>query len=146
MTAINNTVTDIFVNADRRSSGDIALTALEAGKNGKLSKTQAAQAAQEFESMFLAQMLTALKPEQSDEGSLFNNKESDEIFNNMMMEEYAKEISKSGGIGIASYIERELLGERNINSPPRDIPAQWQKLMDNYQHTAEVPATKDQSI
>ena len=39
----------------------------------------------------------------------FGSEESQEIYKGMMVQEYGKVITQSGGIGIADYVKRELL-------------------------------------
>lgn len=101
-------------------SGESIAAQVAIGKQSNMSKDQAHKAAQDFESVFLAQMLNSYNPQNKDENSLLGKQEGDEAFHKMMMDEYAKEISKSGGIGIASYIEQELLGTRGSITKPVD--------------------------
>ena len=107
-------ITDIFVNAERDILPKRIATHFEVAKfnaeNGDISgkNEHITKAAQDFEAVFLGQMLKAMVPEESNKDSLFSSKESDEIFRGMMMEQYAKEITRTGGIGIAEYIERSL--------------------------------------
>lgn len=72
--------------------------------------------AREFESMFLSQMLASMFSE-SEENPLFDDNESSEVFKGMMIEQYATQIARSGGIGIASYVEKELLRLQELNQP-----------------------------
>jgi peptidoglycan hydrolase FlgJ len=74
--------------------------------------------AQEFESMFLQQMMTAMfgEKEESDmfgsggeDDGMFGGGESNEIYRGWMAQQYGDVVAKNGGIGIASYIERELI-------------------------------------
>lgn len=70
--------------------------------------TQAHLKAQEFESMFIAQMLESMFGE-SVGTEAFGDSDSFDIYKGLMMDAYGKEISKAGGIGIAPYVETELL-------------------------------------
>ncbi len=106
---------NIFANAQRSTAPQSLATALETAKRGNANKNQIQKAAEEFESVFLGQMMQAMMPAEGDSSPLAGSSESDEIFNSMMGEEYAKQIAKSGGIGIAGFIERELLGQQEVN-------------------------------
>lgn len=64
------------------------------------------RAAEEFESVFLGQILRGLTEGLSGPGLLGS---SDDPFATMLQDEYAKLISRSGGIGLADGIMREML-------------------------------------
>lgn len=65
------------------------------------------QAAQEFEAVFLSQMLKGM----------FNTVENDDLhggfgedmFEDLLVEEYGKIVSEAGGVGIADHVKAELL-------------------------------------
>ena len=65
------------------------------------------KAAEEFEAVFLSQMLQHMfagvdfTPEADGAG--------EEIYKSMLVDEYAKLMSRSGGIGVADHIRREML-------------------------------------
>ncbi len=65
-------------------------------------------AAQEFEAMFLAQMLKPMF-EGVEPNPLFGGGEGEEIFNSLMIEEYGKAIAGSGGVGLADTIKAAML-------------------------------------
>lgn len=83
------------------------------GKRGKMNEQQATRAAMDFESMFLSQMLNTMFGESVGDES-FGDAETSEIYRSMMMDEYGKQIAKSGGIGIADYIKTELLKTQEV--------------------------------
>lgn len=64
------------------------------------------RAAEEFESVFLAQILRGIIAGLSGPGMLGN---ADDPFAGMLQDEYAKLISRSGGIGLADSVLREML-------------------------------------
>jgi len=64
--------------------------------------------AKDFESLFVSQMVENMFGESSGD-SAFGSSETDDIYKGMMTQEYGKIITKSGGIGIADYVKRELL-------------------------------------
>jgi len=66
------------------------------------------KAAMEFESMFLSQMLNhMMKPINLPEP--YGGGHAEEMFHSLLVDEYAKMMAESGGIGIASDVKRELL-------------------------------------
>lgn len=66
------------------------------------------QAAEDFEAVFLAQMLAPMF-ETLKTGGLFGGGPGEDIYRSLMVEEYGKAIARSGGVGIADQVERELL-------------------------------------
>lgn len=80
-----------------------------------MTETQMAVLAQDFESMFISQMVGQMFGESVGD-SIFGDEESNEIYKNLMVEEYGKTITSAGGIGIASYIKRELLRLQEVQS------------------------------
>lgn len=71
-------------------------------------RSAAREAAEEFEAVFLNTMLegmfTGIEAEPP-----FGGGASEETYRSMLVSEYAKQISKSGGIGIADHVYREIL-------------------------------------
>ncbi len=72
------------------------------------------KAAKDFESMFVSQMLEHMFGESIGDDS-FGDEESSEVYKGLMMQEYGKQIAASGGIGIASYVKRELLKLQEVS-------------------------------
>ena len=73
-----------------------------------MSKDTAKQVAQEFEAMFLSEMLGPVF-ESVDTDGLFGGGEGEKIFRSLMVDEYGKAIARSGGVGIADTVQREIL-------------------------------------
>lgn len=69
---------------------------------------KADKTAKDFESLFITQMLEQMFGE-SVGTELFGDEESSDVYRQLMVEQYGKKISDSGGIGIADYVKRELL-------------------------------------
>ena len=72
------------------------------------SKKQARKVANDFEAVFLSQMLKpmfeGIKPE-----APFGGGNSEAMWRSMQIEEYGKAITKAGGIGIADSVYREMI-------------------------------------
>ena len=84
------------------------------GANSKSgpSKAEMEKVAQEFEAVFLAQILNGLTSGLEGDGPLAGA-ESDP-FASMLQDEYAKMISKSGGVGISDAVLKEMLKMQEI--------------------------------
>jgi Rod binding domain-containing protein len=77
--------------------------------NGK-GKTpeQIKEAAQDFEAFFLSQMLQPMfDTVQTDE--MFGGGEGEDMWKSMMVDEYAKQIAKSGGVGVAEQVMQVMI-------------------------------------
>ena len=76
--------------------------------SGTANKAAALKAAQEFEAVFLTTMLqsmfTGLKAD-----APFGGGHSEEVYRSVLIGEYASDMSRSGGIGIANHVYREIL-------------------------------------
>lgn len=76
--------------------------------NNEVKNASAMKAAKEFEASFLTamleQMFTGLEAE-----APFGGGHSEKVYRSMMVNEYAKSISASGGIGLADHVYREIL-------------------------------------
>ncbi|WP_316860048.1 rod-binding protein [uncultured Cohaesibacter sp.] len=75
---------------------------------------QARQAAQEFEGVFISQMLSNMF-EGVGETGLTGGSYASSTYQSLLTETYADEITKSGGIGIADSVMRELLSLQEMN-------------------------------
>lgn len=79
-----------------------------ASRASALSEKEIDSVAEDFEALFLTQMLEQMfGPALGEE--LFGGKETAQIYKGIMMEQYGKQLTESGGIGVASYVKAELL-------------------------------------
>jgi flagellar protein FlgJ len=69
-------------------------------------------AAQEFEAIFLAQVLGTMSQGLGGDDLLGDGQ--DDVFRDMLNEEIAKLISRSGGIGVADAVLREMLKAQEV--------------------------------
>ena len=72
-------------------------------------EAKAHKTAQDFESMFLQHTLERLFASEGTEGPLGDNGMGGEVYRSMLVKEYAGNIAKSGGVGIADQVYREIL-------------------------------------
>ena len=88
--------------------------ALSAGAKAQASATNAPEqqkvraAAEEFEAVFLSQMLEPMFKGIETDG-LFGGGSSEKIYQSVMLQEYGKALARTGGVGIADAVEREIL-------------------------------------
>ena len=87
--------------------GDDAMRAAEALR-GKSDEKAIRKAAEEFEAVFVSRMLAPMF-ETLETDTMFGGGPGEDIYRSMMVEEYGKVIARSGGIGIADAVARELL-------------------------------------
>lgn len=71
------------------------------------------ESAEEFEAVFLSQMLTTMTQELGGAGGVAG--EGGDVYRDMFTQEVAKMISRSGGIGIADSILQEMLKIQEID-------------------------------
>lgn len=94
-----------------------ALTQAMGGKQANLiakTKEQAREAAEEFESVFIHQMMEFMWSGVKTDGP-FSGGHSEGVFRSMLNEQYANNISTNGGIGIADNVYREILKMQEID-------------------------------
>lgn len=65
--------------------------------------------ADEFEKMFLENMMSQVFPQEAGEGPLGENGQGAHVWRGMLVNEYARSVAKSGGIGIADQVYRQML-------------------------------------
>ena len=91
---------------------------LAAGTAGQLAKAlqpseqaeaKARKTAQDFEAMFLEQTLERMFASVGPEGPLGDNGTGGAVYRSMLVKEYAGSIARSGGVGIADQVYREIL-------------------------------------
>ena len=66
------------------------------------------EAAQEFEAVFLSQMLKPMFEGMSS-AAPFGGGPAEDMYRSLMVDEYGKSIAKAGGIGIADQVMREMI-------------------------------------
>ncbi|MFN3834569.1 MAG: rod-binding protein [Glycocaulis sp.] len=78
------------------------------GTNGISSAEQARRVAEEFEAVFLAQLIEQMMGE-STQSEMFGGGPGESAFRGMLNEEYAKVMARAGGIGLADDLTREIM-------------------------------------
>ena len=77
------------------------------------------RAAEEFEAVFLSEMLAPMF-EGLDTDGLGGGGMGEQIFRPMLVERYAEAISRAGGVGVADSVVREMLRLQGAASPPEE--------------------------
>ncbi|MBK1697715.1 rod-binding protein [Rhodovibrio salinarum] len=90
-----------------KASAGKAAAAVKRGASAG-NEAAAAKAAQDFEAMFIAQMLKPMFQGLSTEG-MFGGGKGEEMYRSLLVEEYGKTIAQAGGVGIADQVKAEML-------------------------------------
>jgi Rod binding domain-containing protein len=86
------------------------------GQVGDMSNAQMDKVAKDFESMFIGEMLQPMFGDT--EGSdAFGSAESNDVYKGLLMDEYGKQITRAGGIGVADFVKKELLKLQEVTHP-----------------------------
>ena len=101
---------DMFALSPARSGNiDVAADRIaRLQKQASNDPVQVKKAAQEFESVFISQMLEHMFAGVGT-NEMFGGGEAEDIYRSMMVDEYGKLMAKSGGVGIADQVTRQLL-------------------------------------
>ena len=87
------------------------------GVGGVNSREAARKVAEEFEAMFIAQMLAPMFEALDTDGPTGGGS-AERAFRPMLVDEYAKEMGKQGGIGLADQVYTEILRMQGLSPAP----------------------------
>ncbi|HZT89965.1 MAG TPA: rod-binding protein [Stellaceae bacterium] len=73
-------------------------------------------AAQEFEAFFLSQAMQSMFAG-VETNSLFGGGQSESVYRSLLLQEYGKVAARSGGLGIADAVQRQILKTQEVKSP-----------------------------
>ena len=101
------------------------------------------KAAQDFEAVFLTEMLKPIF-EGIEVNDTCGGGKGEEVFRGFMMDEYGKEFARRGGVGLASHIKEALLEMQNGPTKMSDVAAaaqqrQAERAKDNELHIGIAP-------
>ncbi len=99
-----------IANTARAGQAERAVSRLQ----GPLADEQVRRAAEEFEAVFISQMLAPMF-EGLETDELFGGGPGEDVYRSILVEEYGKAIARSGGIGIADAVQREILRLQEVN-------------------------------
>ncbi len=83
----------------------------------------AKKAAEDFESVFVSQMLEPMFAGIKTDG-MFGGGNGESVFRSLMIQEVGKEIAKGGGIGISDSVYGEMLRMQGLRNDPVESPVQ----------------------
>lgn len=75
--------------------------------------TTAKKAAQEFESLFLSQMMQHMMSGVSTD-PVFGGGEGEKMFKSVLVDEWAKQATQAGGVGLSSAIQSQLMKTQEV--------------------------------
>jgi|GEM_PF-1329603 len=102
----------------RLPQNDINIKSLKRGSmllNGspKVSEEQITKTAEDFEAVFISQMLKhAFEGQKPNE--VMGGGSSEEIYNDMMIDEYGKLIARTGGVGLADTVKQHMINLQEV--------------------------------
>ena len=109
---LDTPIIDLSQIANTASAGQAERAA--ARLRGPLADDQVRRAAEEFEAVFISQMLAPMF-EGLETDELFGGGPGEDIYRSILVEEYGKAIARSGGIGIADAVQREILRLQEVS-------------------------------
>ncbi len=77
---------------------------------------QTRQAAEDFEAVYISQMLTPMF-EGLGGDDYFGGGPGEDIYRSMLVEQYGKSLARAGGIGLADAVQREILRLQEAAQP-----------------------------
>ena len=81
-----------------------------------MNAAQARQAAEDFEAVFISQMLSPMFESLQDDG-YFGGGPGEDIYRSMLVEQYGKSIARAGGFGLSDSVNREILRLQEAAQP-----------------------------
>lgn len=79
----------------------------------KMNSEQIDKTAEDFEAVFISQMLEHMFADvKTDEN--FGGGQAEEVYRSMMIDQYGKLMARTGGIGVADHVKRELLKMQEV--------------------------------
>lgn len=83
-------------------------------------EVKARKASNDFEAMFLEQTLDRLTASEGTDGPLGDNGTGGGVYRSMLTKEYASQVVKSGGVGIADQVYREMMKMQEVGNAARN--------------------------
>ncbi len=103
-----------MLSAERSGSMDVAAERIaRLQKQGTQDPKQVKKAAQEFEAVFISQMLDHMFAGVGT-NEIFGGGQAEDVYRSMMIDEYGKLMAKNGGIGVADQVTRQLLQNQEV--------------------------------
>lgn len=100
---INTAQAQIF-----EAQANAAKSGVHTAQNGSDNNKVMRQAAEDFEAVFLTQMIKPMFDTLPTD-TMFGGGQAENVYRGLMVEEFGKSVARNGGIGIADSVYRELL-------------------------------------
>jgi peptidoglycan hydrolase FlgJ len=97
----------------QKSRAELKTSGPAGGNTDKTEDAKLREACTEFQALFIKQMLDSMRSTIDKQG-LLNGGQAEEIFEDMLYDEYAKKISKTASLGLDDMIYRELSQQKPI--------------------------------
>lgn len=101
--------------AKQQLGADRLLGAAQTIKNDK-----SAAAAKDFEAMFISEMIKPMF-EGLEVDDTFGGGKGEEVFRGLLVQEYGKQIAAQGGIGLAHFVQEELIRAQGAQNAGQDM-------------------------
>ena len=109
MSNLGTTATqDILQTAQQQAGLDKIKKSAATLKSDKNAPDRVSNAAQDFEAVFISEMIKPMFDMIKTDG-MFGGGHGEDVFRGLMVQEYGKMISAQGGVGIAAQVQAELL-------------------------------------
>ena len=90
-------------------------------KGAHYTPEQARKVAEEYEGVFLSQMMKPMFEGIETDG-VFGGGQAEKMFRSLQIDEYGKSLARSGGVGIADEVMRQMLQAQEVGPTP-PLPA-----------------------
>lgn len=90
------------------AASDLRKSVRDTGADKDKNMSRINEAAQDFEAMFLTEMLKPMF-EGIEVDPVFGGGKGEEVFRGFMLQEYGKMVAASGGIGLAEHVKAEMI-------------------------------------
>jgi len=121
-TALNPALQSLAsVAAMRQEQAKTSALGAGTGQNKENASSAARQAAQDLEAVFLTSLVESMFAGVKTDGP-FGGGNGESVYRSMLNEQYATAISKSGGVGIADNVYREILKMQEAPPPVTEGP------------------------
>ncbi len=103
-------MTDIMNSLSQVS--DLTRNSIAPTYNGK-ELAKAKQTAQDFEAFFLSKSIESMYEGVGDD-EMFGGGEAEKMYRSLLIDEYGKQIAKSGGVGVADNVMNFMLAQQEV--------------------------------
>lgn len=106
-----NLMSDLPASFTTATAAATRMAAPKLGPNQEAGKLRAA--AQEFEAVFLSQMMETMFQGIRTDGP-FGGGHGESVYRSLLIQEYGKVIAKRGGIGLAEAVTKQMIGAQEV--------------------------------